>query len=72
MLLLSQKQALEELRQNVQQMKCTEVKLFAQKDLLDHTVKENDGKEPPPVLAYEDDARSITSMVGLNIYYILH
>lgn len=61
-LLLSQKQALEELRQNVQQMKCTEVKLFAQKDLLDHTVKENDGKEPPPVLAYEDDARSITSM----------
>ncbi|XP_032873284.1 tyrosine-protein kinase Fer isoform X1 [Amblyraja radiata] len=61
-LLLSQKQALDELRQNVQQMKCTEVKLFAQKDLLDHTVKENDGKEPPPVLAYEDDARSITSM----------
>ncbi|XP_048450649.1 tyrosine-protein kinase Fer isoform X2 [Rhincodon typus] len=61
-LLLSQKQALEELRQNVQQMKCSEAKLSAQKDLLDQKVKENDGKEPPPVLAYEDDARSITSM----------
>ncbi|GCB64541.1 tyrosine-protein kinase Fer isoform X1 [Scyliorhinus torazame] len=61
-LLLSQKQALEELRQSVQQMKCTEAKLSAQKDLLDQKVKENDGKEPPPVLAYEDDARSITSM----------
>ncbi|XP_041041672.1 tyrosine-protein kinase Fer isoform X1 [Carcharodon carcharias] len=61
-LLLSQKQALEELRQSVQQMKCTEAKLSAQKDLLDLKVKENDGKEPPPVLAYEDDARSITSM----------
>ncbi|XP_072137464.1 tyrosine-protein kinase Fer [Mobula birostris] len=60
--LLSQKQALEELRQNVQQMKCTEAKLLAQKDLLDRKVKENDGKEPPPVLAYEDDARSVTSM----------
>ncbi|XP_072439738.1 tyrosine-protein kinase Fer isoform X2 [Chiloscyllium punctatum] len=61
-LLLSQKQALEELRQSVQQMKCSEAKLSAQKDLLDQKVKENDGKEPPPVLAYEDDARSITSM----------
>uniref|UniRef100_UPI00398F1BEC tyrosine-protein kinase Fer isoform X3 n=1 Tax=Pristiophorus japonicus TaxID=55135 RepID=UPI00398F1BEC len=60
--LLNQKQALEELRQSVQQMKCTEAKLSAQKDLLDQKVKENDGKEPPPVLAYEDDARSITSM----------
>ncbi|XP_067839030.1 tyrosine-protein kinase Fer isoform X2 [Heptranchias perlo] len=61
-LLLSQKQALEELRQSVQQMKCTEAKLSAQKDLLDQNAKENDGKEPPPVLAYEEDARSITSM----------
>uniref|UniRef100_A0A4W3JW19 Tyrosine-protein kinase n=1 Tax=Callorhinchus milii TaxID=7868 RepID=A0A4W3JW19_CALMI len=62
-LLLSQKQALEELRQSVQQMKCAEAKLFAQKEMLERKVTENDGKEPPPVMAYEEDARSITSMV---------
>uniref|UniRef100_UPI00398E3C9E tyrosine-protein kinase Fer isoform X4 n=1 Tax=Pristiophorus japonicus TaxID=55135 RepID=UPI00398E3C9E len=67
--LLNQKQALEELRQSVQQMKCTEAKLSAQKDLLDQKVKENDGKEPPPVLAYEDDARSITSMIPLVLHH---
>ncbi|XP_061479693.1 tyrosine-protein kinase Fer isoform X3 [Rhineura floridana] len=61
-LLLSQKQALEELKQTVQQLKCTEVKFAAQKELLEQKVQENDGKEPPPVVNYEEDARSVSSM----------
>ncbi|XP_054842238.1 tyrosine-protein kinase Fer [Eublepharis macularius] len=61
-LLLSQKQALEELKQTVQQLRCTEVKFAAQKELLEQKVQENDGKEPPPVVNYEEDARSVTSM----------
>ncbi|KAM4875691.1 tyrosine-protein kinase Fer isoform 4-T21 [Thomomys bottae] len=61
-LLLSQKQTLEELKQSVQQLKCTEAKLTAQKELLEQKVQENDGKEPPPVINYEEDARSVTSM----------
>ncbi|XP_053330351.1 tyrosine-protein kinase Fer isoform X1 [Spea bombifrons] len=61
-LLLSQKQALEELKQTIQQLKCTEAKISAQKELLDQKVQENDGKEPPPVVNYEEDARSVTSM----------
>ncbi|XP_041742742.2 tyrosine-protein kinase Fer isoform X1 [Coregonus clupeaformis] len=61
-LLLSQKQSLEELRQTVQLLRCTEAKLGAQKDLLDHKMQENEGKEPPPMVNYEDDARSINSM----------
>uniref|UniRef100_A0A8C6X2D5 Tyrosine-protein kinase n=1 Tax=Naja naja TaxID=35670 RepID=A0A8C6X2D5_NAJNA len=61
-LLLSQKQALEELKQTVQQLKCTEVKFAAQKELLQQKVQENDGKEPPPVVNYEEDARSVSSM----------
>uniref|UniRef100_A0A674HU56 Tyrosine-protein kinase n=1 Tax=Taeniopygia guttata TaxID=59729 RepID=A0A674HU56_TAEGU len=61
-LLLSQKQALEELKQTVQQLKCSEAKFAAQKELLEQKVQENDGKEPPPVVNYEEDARSVTSM----------
>ncbi|KAM8793430.1 tyrosine-protein kinase Fer-like [Eudromia elegans] len=61
-LLLSQKQALEELKQTVQQLRCSEAKFAAQKELLEQKVKENDGKEPPPVVNYEEDARSVTSM----------
>ncbi|XP_076994771.1 tyrosine-protein kinase Fer [Tamandua tetradactyla] len=61
-LLLSQKQALEELKQSVQQLRCTEAKFAAQKGLLEQKVQENDGKEPPPVVNYEEDARSVTSM----------
>ncbi|XP_047411247.1 tyrosine-protein kinase Fer isoform X2 [Sciurus carolinensis] len=61
-LLLSHKQTLEELKQSVQQLKCTEAKFSAQKELLEQKVQENDGKEPPPVVNYEEDARSVTSM----------
>ncbi|KAM7076178.1 tyrosine-protein kinase Fer isoform 3-T3 [Ciconia maguari] len=61
-LLLSQKQALEELKQTVQQLRCSEAKFTAQKELLEQKVQENDGKEPPPVVNYEEDARSVTSM----------
>uniref|UniRef100_A0A8C5Z5I3 Tyrosine-protein kinase n=1 Tax=Marmota marmota marmota TaxID=9994 RepID=A0A8C5Z5I3_MARMA len=61
-LLLSQKQTLEELKQSVQQLKCTEAKFAAQKELLEQKVQENDGKEPPPIVNYEEDARSVTSM----------
>ncbi|XP_044536205.1 tyrosine-protein kinase Fer [Gracilinanus agilis] len=61
-LLLSQKQALEELKQSIQQLRCTEAKFAAQKELLEQKVQENDGKEPPPVFNYEEDARSVTSM----------
>ncbi|XP_068103518.1 tyrosine-protein kinase Fer [Hyperolius riggenbachi] len=61
-LLLSRKQALEELKQTIQHLKCTEAKLSAQKELLDQKVQANEGKEPPPVVNYEEDARSVTSM----------
>ncbi|KAM6228358.1 tyrosine-protein kinase Fer-like isoform 2-T3 [Spheniscus humboldti] len=61
-LLLSQKHALEELKQTVQQLRCSEAKFAAQKELLEQKVQENDGKEPPPVVNYEEDARSVTSM----------
>nr|AAG40730.1 Fer splice variant [Mus musculus] len=61
-LLLGQKQALEELKQSVQQLRCSEAKCAAQKALLEQKVQENDGKEPPPVVNYEEDARSVTSM----------
>ncbi|MGH0179379.1 UNVERIFIED_CONTAM: hypothetical protein FKN15_001443 [Acipenser sinensis] len=61
-LLLSQKQALEELKQTLQLLRCTEAKLAAQKELLDQKMQENDGKEPPPVVNYEeDDVRSVAS-----------
>ncbi|XP_055648954.1 tyrosine-protein kinase Fer-like isoform X6 [Falco peregrinus] len=61
-LLLSQKHALEELKQTVQQLRCSEAKFVAQKELLEQKIQENDGKEPPPVVNYEEDARSVTSM----------
>ncbi|XP_053152718.1 tyrosine-protein kinase Fer isoform X2 [Hemicordylus capensis] len=61
-LLLSQKQTLEELKQAVQQLRCTEVKFAAQKELLEQKMQENEGKEPPPVVNYEEDARSVSSM----------
>ncbi|XP_032966742.1 tyrosine-protein kinase Fer isoform X4 [Rhinolophus ferrumequinum] len=67
-LLISQKQTLEELKQSVQQLRCTEAKFTAQKELLEQKVQENDGKEPPPVINYEEDARSVTSMVLLNLF----
>ncbi|XP_040477923.1 tyrosine-protein kinase Fer isoform X2 [Ursus maritimus] len=66
-LLLSQKQALEELKQSVQQLRCTEAKFTAQKELLEQKVQENEGKEPPPVVNYEEDARSVTSMFSDTI-----
>ncbi|XP_023653118.1 tyrosine-protein kinase Fer isoform X3 [Paramormyrops kingsleyae] len=61
-LLLGQKQALEELRQTVQLLRCSEAKLTAQKELLQQKMQENEGKEPPPVVNYEEDARSVNSM----------
>ena len=66
-LLISQKQTLEELKQSVQQLRCTEEKFTAQKELLEQKVQENDGKEPPPVINYEEDARSVTSMVSQRV-----
>lgn len=62
-LLLSQKQALEELRQTVQLLRCSEAKLMAQRKLLEQKMQENEGKEPPPVVNYEEDARSVNSIV---------
>uniref|UniRef100_A0A8C2H8G5 Tyrosine-protein kinase n=1 Tax=Cyprinus carpio TaxID=7962 RepID=A0A8C2H8G5_CYPCA len=62
-LLLSQKQSLEELRQTVQLLRCSEAKLMAQRELLEQKMQENEGKEPPPVVNYEEDARSVNSMV---------
>ncbi|ELW68379.1 Tyrosine-protein kinase Fer [Tupaia chinensis] len=69
-LLLSQKQTLEELKQSVQQLRCTEAKFAAQKELLEQKVQENDGKEPPPVVNYEEDARSVTSMLTSFYEYL--
>lgn len=63
-LLLGQKQALEELRQTVQLLRCSEAKLTAQKELLQQKMQEDEGKEPPPVVNYEEDARSVNSMVS--------
>uniref|UniRef100_A0AAR2KDJ2 Tyrosine-protein kinase n=1 Tax=Pygocentrus nattereri TaxID=42514 RepID=A0AAR2KDJ2_PYGNA len=63
-LLLSQKQSLEELRQTVQLLRCSQAKLSCQKELLEHKMKENEGKEPPPVVNYEEDARSVNSVVS--------
>uniref|UniRef100_A0A671SDM3 Tyrosine-protein kinase n=1 Tax=Sinocyclocheilus anshuiensis TaxID=1608454 RepID=A0A671SDM3_9TELE len=61
-MLLSQKQSLEELRQTVQLLRCSEAKLMAQRELLEQKMQENEGKEPPPVVNYEEDARSVNSM----------
>ncbi|XP_066567675.1 tyrosine-protein kinase Fer [Amia ocellicauda] len=61
-LLLSQKQALEELKQTIQLLRCTEAKLSTQKNLLEQKMQDNEGKEPPPVVNYEEDARSVNSM----------
>uniref|UniRef100_A0A8C7VST2 Tyrosine-protein kinase n=1 Tax=Oncorhynchus mykiss TaxID=8022 RepID=A0A8C7VST2_ONCMY len=66
-LLLSQKQSLEDLRQTVQLLRCTVAKLGAQKDLLDHKMQENEGKELPPMVNYEDDARSVNSMQFFDV-----
>uniref|UniRef100_A0A4W4GAD7 Tyrosine-protein kinase n=1 Tax=Electrophorus electricus TaxID=8005 RepID=A0A4W4GAD7_ELEEL len=57
-LLLSQRQSLEELRQTVQLLRCSEAKLSYQKELLEHKMQENEGREPPHVVNYEEDARS--------------
>ncbi|KAM4635590.1 tyrosine-protein kinase Fer isoform 2-T2 [Polymixia lowei] len=61
-ILLSQKQSLEELRQAVQSLRCSEAKLAAQKALLEAKMADAPTKEPPPALNYEDDARSVSSM----------
>lgn len=66
-MLLSQKQSLEELRQTVQLLRCSEANLMAQKELLEQKMQENEGKEPPPVVNYEEDARSVNSMVRHSI-----
>uniref|UniRef100_A0A8C1PUB6 Tyrosine-protein kinase n=1 Tax=Cyprinus carpio TaxID=7962 RepID=A0A8C1PUB6_CYPCA len=58
------KQSLEELRQTVQLLRCSEANLMAQKELLEQKMQENEGKEPPPVVNYEEDARSVNSMVS--------
>uniref|UniRef100_A0A8C8CWL6 non-specific protein-tyrosine kinase n=1 Tax=Oncorhynchus tshawytscha TaxID=74940 RepID=A0A8C8CWL6_ONCTS len=70
-LLLSQKQSLEDLRQTVQLLRCTVAKLGAQKDLLDHKMQENEGKELPPMVNYEDDARSVNSMVRQCCWFLI-
>uniref|UniRef100_A0A8C7QWI4 Tyrosine-protein kinase n=1 Tax=Oncorhynchus mykiss TaxID=8022 RepID=A0A8C7QWI4_ONCMY len=70
-LLLSQKQSLEDLRQTVQLLRCTVAKLGAQKDLLDHKMQENEGKELPPMVNYEDDARSVNSMVRHGFFDVI-
>lgn len=62
-LLLSQKQSVEELKQMVQLLRCSEAKLSSQKEMLENKMLENEGKEPPAVVNYEEDARSINSMV---------
>ncbi|KAF5892423.1 tyrosine-protein kinase Fer isoform X2 [Clarias magur] len=61
-LLLSQKQSLEELKQMVQLLRCSEAKLSSQKEMLEHKMQENEGQEPPTVINYEEDARSVNSM----------
>uniref|UniRef100_A0A8C2APX2 Tyrosine-protein kinase n=1 Tax=Cyprinus carpio TaxID=7962 RepID=A0A8C2APX2_CYPCA len=61
------KQSLEELRQTVQLLRCSEANLMAQKELLEQKMQENEGKEPPPVVNYEEDARSVNSMVRHSI-----
>lgn len=68
-LLLSQKQSLEELKQMVQLLRCSEAKLSSQKEMLELKMQENEGKEPPAVLNYEEDARSINSMVYLKTFF---
>uniref|UniRef100_A0A671SF57 Tyrosine-protein kinase n=1 Tax=Sinocyclocheilus anshuiensis TaxID=1608454 RepID=A0A671SF57_9TELE len=69
-MLLSQKQSLEELRQTVQLLRCSEAKLMAQRELLEQKMQENEGKEPPPVVNYEEDARSVNSMVRHSIHKV--
>lgn len=71
-LLLSQKQSLEELKQMVQVLHCSEVKLSSQKEMLEHKMQENEGKEPPTVVNYEEDARSINSMVCLKKLFFFY
>uniref|UniRef100_A0A4W4GB38 Tyrosine-protein kinase n=1 Tax=Electrophorus electricus TaxID=8005 RepID=A0A4W4GB38_ELEEL len=68
-LLLSQRQSLEELRQTVQLLRCSEAKLSYQKELLEHKMQENEGREPPHVVNYEEDARSVNSVVRLFNQY---
>ncbi|XP_051981382.1 tyrosine-protein kinase Fer-like isoform X2 [Xyrauchen texanus] len=70
-LLLSQKQSLEELRQTVQLLRCSEAKLMAQRELLEQKIQENKGKEPPPVVNYEEDARSVNSMLCMSPCFVL-
>uniref|UniRef100_A0A4W4GB11 Tyrosine-protein kinase n=1 Tax=Electrophorus electricus TaxID=8005 RepID=A0A4W4GB11_ELEEL len=70
-LLLSQRQSLEELRQTVQLLRCSEAKLSYQKELLEHKMQENEGREPPHVVNYEEDARSVNSVVRLFLMWAL-
>uniref|UniRef100_A0A8B9K907 Tyrosine-protein kinase n=1 Tax=Astyanax mexicanus TaxID=7994 RepID=A0A8B9K907_ASTMX len=70
-LLLSQKQSLEELRQTVQLLRCSESKLSCHKELLEQKMQENEGKEPPPVVNYEEDARSVNSVVKILVFSLI-
>uniref|UniRef100_A0A4W4GAE2 Tyrosine-protein kinase n=1 Tax=Electrophorus electricus TaxID=8005 RepID=A0A4W4GAE2_ELEEL len=70
-LLLSQRQSLEELRQTVQLLRCSEAKLSYQKELLEHKMQENEGREPPHVVNYEEDARSVNSVVRLFFFDVI-
>lgn len=65
-LLLGQKQSLEDLKQMVQFLRCSETKLGFQKEMLERKMQENEGKEPLSVINYEEDARSINSVVGTH------
>ncbi|XP_029920801.1 tyrosine-protein kinase Fer isoform X2 [Myripristis murdjan] len=62
-LLLGQKLSLLELRHAVQSLRSNEARLASQKALLDAKMADAAalGREPPPALPYEDDARSVGS-----------
>lgn len=62
-LLLGQKLSLLELRHAVQSLRGSEARLASQKALLDAKMADAAtlGREPPPALPYEDDARSVGS-----------
>uniref|UniRef100_A0AAY4DWK2 Tyrosine-protein kinase n=1 Tax=Denticeps clupeoides TaxID=299321 RepID=A0AAY4DWK2_9TELE len=66
-----QKQSLEELKQTVQLLRCTEAKLLAQKDLLEQKMQENEGKEPPPVLLLIMVILNVSECVSLQFFDVI-
>uniref|UniRef100_A0A8C4ZJJ9 Tyrosine-protein kinase n=1 Tax=Gadus morhua TaxID=8049 RepID=A0A8C4ZJJ9_GADMO len=61
-LLLGQRLSVEELRQAVQALRCSEEKLLSQKSLLEEKlISPGNSVVPPPTLNYEDDAQSVGS-----------